>query len=165
MCQSIYDFKGLTPYETFLNFIPYESTEEVGLNGVNCPRLCSSDGAEAHISTSPLLVRCPRTKKIENIVVFDEDQHQLGDEIEIPKYDDGLPVRYLTINMPYFEEVGTTSKQYVPLPSASQIDAYTKNSVIPPYMKPFHPHCNCLPPRPIRLSEDLFDDESFFTEE
>ena len=44
------NFTGLTPYETYINFIPYESNETCRLDDKDCPRLCSANGKEIPVT-------------------------------------------------------------------------------------------------------------------
>lgn len=60
--------------------------------------------------------------------------------------------------MPSFRETGTETVHRVPLPSSGSIDAYTRNSVVPPYLRPAPGGCH-HPPRPHLLPEDLFNDD------
>lgn len=153
--KTIENFTGLTPYETYINFIPYESNETCRLDGKDCPRLCSANGKEIPVLPTPMLITCPTMKKIVRLQIVDEDGKAVK-SIEIPERDD--PTRLLTLNMPSFREAGTEIVHRVQLPSSGSIDAYTRNSVVPPYLRPAFP-CGCHhPPRPHLLPDDLFND-------
>ncbi len=155
------NFIGLTPYETYLNFIPFESNETDVLEDIECPRLCSADGKEVLAADRPILVKCPRTRRIVDLEVLDESGNHL-DTISIPQID-GSPTRILTINMPCFRKIDNPEEKamFVALPSSTAIDDYSHNNVMPPFLRP-DCDCGCHPGRPIRpetLSPDLFDDD------
>lgn len=158
--STIDNFIGLTPYETYVNFIPFTSNENAEMEGKTCPRLCSADGKDELASKFPLLVKCPRTRRIARLEVLDEDG-ELVKSIEIPETE-GSPTRILTINMPCFKRTDDDSVEYVCLPSSGTIEEFNNNGVIPPFLKPTDCECGChhpfVPPAPETLSPDIFDD-------
>ena len=66
------NFLGLTPYETQLNFVKFESNCHKEFNGKSCHNLCTADGIEEQIDKT-LLFTCPMTKKIVKVYVVDVD--------------------------------------------------------------------------------------------
>lgn len=161
------NFIKLTPYETYINFIPFDSNEKATLNDRVCPRICQTDGKVVPIYPYPMLMKCPLTKRISKVQIMDEDGNFMK-EMEVPSTAKGNPTRLLTINMPCFKEDTTQEMVYVVLPSAASIDAYTKNSVVPPFLRPAPPNgCGCCPPKPphhmaddcLFWSDDTFEDD------
>ena len=78
------NFTGLTPYETYINFIPYESNETCKLDGKDCPRLCSANGKQIPVLPVPMLITCPTMKKIVGLEIVDEDGNSVK-SLEIPQ--------------------------------------------------------------------------------
>ena len=156
--SAISNFIGLTPYETYVNFVPFESNETATLEGKEWPRLCSANGKDALCCESPILVKCPRTQKITGLEILDETG-ELVRSVEITPIQ-GEPTRILTINMPCFKKGDET--QYVCLPSSGTIEEFNNNGVLPPFLRPIDCECGCHHPvRPCpaeTLSPDIFDD-------
>lgn len=165
------NFIGVTPMETLLNFIPFQSEEAKEFNGVMCPKIGEADGAEELIKET-LLLKCPETKKITGLKIVDADGNPIRTlDFEPPE---GVNVRRLTINMPSFKppegEEGEPCRVVLP---GDIMDGYGRfKPFVPPFLKPpypppphlFPPTPPVVPPHikpvPPKLSPDLFDDKS-----
>ena len=77
------NFIGLTPYETFLNFIPFRSSVAATLNDIQCPMLCAADNADKPVDWT-LLFTCPSAKRISKLEVLDKDGNWIKD-IPLPE--------------------------------------------------------------------------------
>ena len=154
----ISNFIGLTPYETYVNFVPYGSEEVAELDGKEWPRLCPANGKEELCCASPILVKCPRTQKITGLEILNEDGDLIR-PVEITPVQGDI-TRLLTINMPCFKKDDETA--YVCLPSSATIDDFNNNGVLPPFLRPIDCECGChhpfRPPIPQTLSPDIFED-------
>lgn len=169
--EIITNFYGLTPIETYINFIPYQSNDTKELNGNTCPRLCEADEADEIIKET-LLLRCNETQRIVGLKVLDSDGELLKRLDFTPP--DGVNVRRITVNMPCFKpaegQEGETS--YVVLPGEIMDGNSQFRPFVPPFLKPPMPPPQFCPPTPPvvppvvkpivvppNLSPDLFDDK------
>lgn len=166
----ISNFAGLTPIETMLNFIPYQTNDTKEFNGVNCPRICEADGGDELLKET-FLIKCQETKKIVGLKVVDSDGELVKQLDFAPP--EGKIVRRLTINMPCFAPTSGLDDEtcYVVLPG-DILDGYGQfKPFVPPFLKPpvppppfFPPTPPVVPPHvrptvPPNLSPDLFDDQ------
>ena len=140
--ETVDNFVGLTPYETFLNFIPFESNETVEFEGVKCNKICPADGKDSLVEHT-LLVRCSQVKKIVGFKVLDKNGETIQD-FNFPDVD--KPIHQITINMPCFKyEEDGENVAYVGLTAAGKVQGHCSLvPFMPPFLKP--PHCpGCSP--------------------
>lgn len=153
------NFLGLTPYETFLNFVPFESMTQTELNGRICQKLCQADGSEELVDHT-LLITCNQLKRISSVKIVDSD----GDLLTSIMLPTGNTIRMLTINMPSFKRNGSSgeSAKVQLAAGANGTQPLSFMPFVPPFLKP--PICPIhnspfVPPVFTPPSDDLFDDD------
>ena len=152
------NFYGLTPYETFLNFVPFDSFQHCEFNERICYKLCQADGADELIDNT-LLFTCSHVKRIAAVKVLDDD----GELVSTFLLPSDVNVRMLTVNMPSFAPSGSDESVKVKLFSGSSISHENFMPFVPPFLKPpFHPVPVPFfaPPKILHPSDDLFEDEN-----
>ena len=92
------NFAGLTPYETLLNFIPFDSAKAIEFQGKLCYSIGPADGKD-EIFDKTLLITCSPAKVITRIDVYDREG-EIKDSIALED-----STKMLTINMPSFTYV------------------------------------------------------------
>ena len=160
------NFFGLTPYETLLNFVPYESQEYREYNEKKCYKLCPASGDDKVVDQT-LLVTCNQLKKIVGVKILDEN----GNMHKIKLLPDTGTYRKLTINMPCFKSTTNEETAYVTLPKNAILSGPTNSAqqtqhFLPPFLNP--PGCPFMPPpgNPMnmqQLQNDLFSDVDYET--
>ena len=150
------NFAGLTPYETYLNFAPFNIGPTKEFNDRICPCLCPADGKDEPVGYT-LLFTCKQTKKIVALKVLNED----GEVLKTIPLPSDKNWRKLTINMPQFKYTkdGEERTSKVRLPG-SESDAMTDNyrMFLPPFLTP--PPFPCPFIGPPRINPDIFDDNT-----
>lgn len=160
------NFIGLTPLETVLNFVPFESNCHKELNDKVCYRVCTADG-EDEVVDKTLLVTCPQTKRIVGLEVLDSDGEHLNYIVDPQEMGQNDVFRKMTINMPSFKAPEAEQYDHIVLPGDfPSICSNVGKPFVPPYLLPMLPPMMVPPVKPIvppdhlppALENDIFDD-------